>query len=534
MSLEDFKLRRMKLIRFSKYQYLVMILIFVLGVIASISLFPFLQTQAATKVSGIDVSHWQGSINWNSVYSSGYRFAFVKATEGTTYVDPEFTTNMQNGKAAGLYMGAYHFARPSSNSPEAEADHFVNVAGPYIKNGYLRPVLDLETGTSLGWSGLSDWANRWMQRVLQLTGVEPILYVSTYYASNLQFYLTSYDLWIAHWTYDPNKSPNTGKWSTWMFWQYSDKGTVSGISGYVDLDVFNGDLSALVSQAVIGGGGNGGTTYSHYLVFEVTASVLNVRTGPGTSYSKIGTVRAGQQYVAIDAVQSGSLTWYKFWFDGAERWCAATGYTKVVPFANVVKVTAGTLNVRSGPSTAYSIIGQVHSGEMYVKYSSSGSWYKIWFKGSSSAWVHSAYVISQPVPADNYFVFEVTASVLNVRTGPSTGYGKVGTIRAGQQYVVVDVVQSGGLTWYKFWFDGTARWCAATGYTKVVPFTDVFEVTASALNVRSGPSTSYSIIGVIHSGELYVKYGISGNWYHFWFKGVTNAWCHSGYVKSVS
>ena len=441
---------------------------------------------------------------------------------------------MQNGKAAGLYMGAYHFARPDSNSPEAEADHFVNVAGVYMTNGYLRPVLDLETGTSLGWSALSDWANRFMQRVQQLTGVEPILYTGSYYANNLQSYLTSYDLWIAHWTYDPNQSPNTGKWSTWLFWQYSDKGTVSGISGYVDLDVFNGDLATLESQAVIGGGNGGGTTYSHYLVFEVTASALNVRTGPGTSYSKVGTIYAGQRFVAFAQVESSGLTWYKFWYDGEARWAAATGYTKIVPFDNVVKVTASTLNVRSGPSTSYSIIGQVHDGEMYVKHSSSGSWYKIWFKGRSNAWVHSAYVTSQSMPSNNYFVFEVTASALNVRSGPSTSYSKVGKIYAGQRYVVLDVVQSGSLTWFKFWYDGTARWAAATGYTKVVEFTNVIEITASALNVRSGPSTSYSIIGVVYSGQLYVKYGMSGSWYHIWFKGVTNAWCHSGYVKSVS
>ncbi len=515
-------------------KYAIILSVFLLGMLAIIPQLPLLQSQAATKVNGVDVSHWQGSINWNSVYSSGYRFAFVKATEGTSYVDPKFTTNMQNGKSAGLYMGAYHFARPSSNNPEAEADHFVNTAGSYIKDGYLRPVLDLETGTSLGWSGLSDWARRWLQRVEQLTGVEPILYVNAYYASNLQSYLTSYDLWIAHYTYNPNTSPNTGKWSTWMFWQYSDKGTVSGISGGVDLNVFNGDLSTLVANAVIGGSGSGSTTYSHYIVFEVTSSSLNVRTGPGTSYSKVGTIYSGQRYVAFEQVQSGSLTWYKFWFDGEARWAAATGYTKVVPFASVIKVTASTLNVRSGPSTGYSIIGQVHKDEMYVKYSVSGSWYKIWFKGSSRAWVHSAYVTSQSEPSDNYFVFEVTTSNLNVRTGPGTGYSKVGTIHAGERYVVIDVVQSGSLTWYKFWFDGNARWAAATGYTKVVPFTDVFEVTASNLNVRSGPSTSYSKIGTIHAGELYVKYGTSGSWYHFWFKGLTYAWCHSNYVKNVT
>ncbi|MBS3817340.1 MAG: amidase domain-containing protein, partial [Candidatus Thermoplasmatota archaeon] len=66
-----------------------------------------------TNVDGIDVSHWQGDIDWNSVYGDGYRFAFCKATEGTSYVDDTFTTNMDNGTDAGVYMGPYHFAHPT-------------------------------------------------------------------------------------------------------------------------------------------------------------------------------------------------------------------------------------------------------------------------------------------------------------------------------------------------------------------------------------------------------------------------------------
>lgn len=200
-----------------------------------------------TYVYGIDVSHWQGTINWASVYSAGYKFAFCKATEGVGYTDPTFTTNMNGGENAGLLMGAYHFATPYTdgvNDAVDEAQYFVSAAGDYIKDGWLRPVLDLEDGASLGKTTLSNWVHEWMDTVKSETGVEPIIYTGSNYANNyLDTSVNVYTLWIAHWT--TADSPNTGIWSSWDFWQYSDNGSVSGISGDVDMDRFNGDMSKL-------------------------------------------------------------------------------------------------------------------------------------------------------------------------------------------------------------------------------------------------------------------------------------------------
>src|ERR1039458_4605264 len=88
----------------------------------------------AQKTLGIDVSSYQGGgINWTSVKGAGIAFAWTKATEGTGYIDADFTINENNGKAANVYMGAYHFAHPELNSASAEACYFWNVAGNYIK-----------------------------------------------------------------------------------------------------------------------------------------------------------------------------------------------------------------------------------------------------------------------------------------------------------------------------------------------------------------------------------------------------------------
>jgi len=208
---------------------------------------------APVYVKGIDVSHWQGSIIWSEVYGAGYRFAFVKASEGVGWADPNFGANMKDGRNAGLLMGAYHFARPDlGNNPKDEAEYFISVASEYLREGFLRPALDLEVGSALGKDALSNWVRVWMETVKNETGIEPIIYVNSNYANNyLDVSLAKYDLWIAHWTYDPSVFPNTGIWETWSFWQYSDKGSVPGITGNVDLDLFNGNMQRLCSEFTI-------------------------------------------------------------------------------------------------------------------------------------------------------------------------------------------------------------------------------------------------------------------------------------------
>ncbi len=215
------------------------------------SAWSFTPTETTPRVEGIDVSSIQGYVDWSEVYNAGYRFAFARASWGDenppTYIDEYFETNMENGHAAGMLMGAYHFAYPDYGTEAAsEARHFLNVAGAYLKEGYLRPVLDLERGASIGKTALSNWVNEWMSTVKNETGIEPIIYTFSDYANNyLDSSINQYDLWIAHWTYNPDIPPNTGIWDDWDFWQYSDLGSVPGVSSNVDLDLFNGDMSAL-------------------------------------------------------------------------------------------------------------------------------------------------------------------------------------------------------------------------------------------------------------------------------------------------
>ena len=207
------------------------------------------------RTCGIDVSHHQGNIDWSEVYNAGYRFTFVKATEGDhrppVIIDPNFETNMENGRNAGLLIGAYHVAHPEMNEPFDEARFFSSIAGNYLKEGYLRPALDLEKGSEEGKKYLSNWIETWISTVKEEVGVEPIIYVSSNAAENyLDKSIAKYSLWIAHYTYDPGIPPNTGIWDSWDFWQYCDNGSIPGINGFVDLDLFKGSEAELNNFAI--------------------------------------------------------------------------------------------------------------------------------------------------------------------------------------------------------------------------------------------------------------------------------------------
>ena len=207
---------------------------------------------SSSRIEGIDVSHWQGTIDWPTVWAAGKRFAFIKASESTDFVDPNYAVNVAGAKAAGLLVGAYHYAQPSSVPGDgiAEADHYLDTAP--LSSGDLIPVLDLEVTGGLGPVGLQNWVRDYLGRIYERTGVHGMIYMSpafwrskvgdtTWFADN------GYKvLWIAHWTTASSPDLPADDWggNGWSFWQYTSSGSVPGISGRVDLDRFNGtDLS---------------------------------------------------------------------------------------------------------------------------------------------------------------------------------------------------------------------------------------------------------------------------------------------------
>src|ERR1035437_7069131 len=157
----------------------------------------------AQRPIGVDVSSYQGgSINWTSVKNDGVTFAWAKATEGQTVNDADFVVNENNGKAAGVYMGAYHFAHPELHSPSVHASHFWSIAGPYIKADGLTfmPMLDMEVFSGVvGATSYSEWANDWCADIVADAAaagvkVKPVVYVS---ACNGCYFNSSVSQWFS-------------------------------------------------------------------------------------------------------------------------------------------------------------------------------------------------------------------------------------------------------------------------------------------------------------------------------------------------
>lgn len=203
---------------------------------------------------GVDVSSYQGTINWSQVKAAGITFAWAKATEGLTITDSDYHNNATNGIAAGVYMGAYHFAHPDVNTTNAdaiaEANHFLSVAQPYIMSCQLPPALDYEVSTSLTNAQQVAWIQNWMNTVQTATGITPVIYTDGSIANMLGSTLTGYPLWIATNSGSSTTPPSAydqAAWNpNWSFNQYSWNVTVNGItSGGVDGDIFNGTTAQL-------------------------------------------------------------------------------------------------------------------------------------------------------------------------------------------------------------------------------------------------------------------------------------------------
>lgn len=197
-------------------------------------------------MKGIDISHWQGNIDWKKVKKAGFEFAFCKCTQGLKYKDPTYEKNKKEAREAGLLFGAYHFA--DVNSAELEAENFLKNVGD-LKEGEI-VILDYESNVI---KDPAPWCLRWLNTVEGKLGFKPMLYT---YDSLLKKYdwtvvtANNFGLWAARYGFqqqEPNNlfKPSTGSWSFYAIWQYCSKGKVDGIVGNVDLNTSSMDLVTL-------------------------------------------------------------------------------------------------------------------------------------------------------------------------------------------------------------------------------------------------------------------------------------------------
>ncbi|MDQ0383049.1 GH25 family lysozyme [Amycolatopsis thermophila] len=222
---------------------------------------PFAATQATTAPAGtpgLDVSHYQGAVDWAAAAANGAKFAYLKATEGTGYTDPQFAANYSGSANAGLARGAYHFALPSDSSGAAQATFFLAHGGGWVADGRtLPPVLDIEynpygTADWAGWcynltpAQVAAWISDFATTVHDRTNRWPVIYTTNGWWSTCTANSAAFGndpLWIAPSSSDAGGPPTIpASWSAYTFFQYATSGTFPG-----DQDVFNGSATDLAT-----------------------------------------------------------------------------------------------------------------------------------------------------------------------------------------------------------------------------------------------------------------------------------------------
>ena len=219
-------------------------------------------TRAEALVNGIDISAYQGNISaaqWQQIKASGVQFVFARVSLGSCCDhDANYVNNLNGAIAAGIPIGPYSVGYPQTNMSDPndaanEANYLISLTKSYYQGSglMLRPVLDLELG-NLGKTFTSNWVVQWANTIKAGLGVDPIIYTYTSYAATeLNSSVTSYPLWIANYNSAPPSTlpANTyAPWSSYKFWQYSSTGSVPGISGNVDLDIYNGTFLQMMQQ----------------------------------------------------------------------------------------------------------------------------------------------------------------------------------------------------------------------------------------------------------------------------------------------
>src|SRR5690606_36330680 len=207
-----------------------------------------LMTKHDRYVYGIDISQYQGDINWievNTIHDKfPVDFVFIRSTMGEKAKDKRFAENWKAAESRAKLRGAYHYFRPNENSKK-QARNFI--ATVKMKPGDLPPVLDIEERPRRQpMDSLKVGLKRWLDEVEQHYGVKPILYSGdSYFTDFLEKEFSDYILWIANYNFWVDKPKKH-----WNYWQFSERGFVRGIKGPVDLNMFKGNIEELEQLAL--------------------------------------------------------------------------------------------------------------------------------------------------------------------------------------------------------------------------------------------------------------------------------------------
>jgi GH25 family lysozyme M1 (1,4-beta-N-acetylmuramidase) len=277
----------------------------------------------ASAVEGIDVSsaqHLDGTINWSDVANAGYKFAFIKASEGSYYVNPYYQSDLAGAQAAGMFAAPYAFAIPNYSGGALQADYMLDNAD-YAPDGHiLPPILDIEydpygaTGTGQDGTkgycyGLTPaqmvaWISAFTAEFQRRTGQHPVIYSTQQWwdtCTKDSAAFTADPLWIAN--YDVSSPAMPAAWQNWIYWQYTSSATVPGISGSTDVSWLSSTALELAAPATQS---NRVSSQADLRVNALYAGLAPTYTGPPVAYSATG-LPTGTQIDAASGAVSGTL-----------------------------------------------------------------------------------------------------------------------------------------------------------------------------------------------------------------------------------
>lgn len=181
---------------------------------------------------GVDLSHFQGTVNFQEVANSGIHFVYLKATQGTDFIDPSYAAHITAIDKTALLHGAYHYFQPDQD-PIAQAKYFLQQV--QMSGHVLPPMLDVETTSNESPDSVRKGVAAWLEYVHKALNCRPILYsYGDFWQDNLGPAFNEYPFWLADYSAEPDVPAGL---KNMRLWQYSDTGRVPGIENQVDLDV---------------------------------------------------------------------------------------------------------------------------------------------------------------------------------------------------------------------------------------------------------------------------------------------------------
>jgi len=493
---------------------------------------------------------------------------FAKMKQAADYViirtgqnlwpDPDFQYNWSEAKKAGLPRGTYWYY-DSRADPKRQAELWVELMGDDL--GELPLFADLEETYGGQYKGWRKWYD-FLERLKQLVGQKEIgIYTAFYYwrdyapnpntdPDSLE-YFHQYPLWIANYGVSEPMIPKPWSANEWLFWQFTEVGDGAkyGVeSKGIDLNYFNGDVEAFKKRFNVTEPPPGGGDENFYRV------ELSIREGPSAEENVVGLLQQDEVLEVLDTTVDESWMQVKR-TDGSTGWIYNKHLIKVEspeppgngngngePPGNGngeppptgtkwYRVTAFSLNVRSGPGTSYEDIGSLPQGEVVkaLEYSADNSWIKILRPSDNlTGWCYAAYLEETTAPPDDGEPpgpgnppasewYRSTATSLNVREGPSTNDTVIGSLPLNS--VVKALEQNADGTWIKILreSDGLSGWCSAaylepTDEPTEPPPAEVknwYRVNVATLNVRMEADQNSEKVGSLSQGQIVI--GLEAN-----------------------